>query len=331
MARGTLLVELQTALPSHPIQLFSSAGVTPRPGDLTLRSDGARRILIRIETGDGPVTAEIPLSGLDLSRTLRIRITWDGAAAVLWVGAPGFDYVIRHAALVAAPRPEASALAARVASHTPVPEVAFVALSDRPEPVGPMPGLAAGTCVDTPSGPVPIEAIAPGDLVIAGGTDGPATPVPVVDTLCQTLPARGTFRPVRLFAPYFGLRSDLILNANQLLSLTGADVEYLFNREQVLALAAHLVSPRTGRIPEVGDTVTWHQLLLPGQASLRIGGCAVLGLGTGRLRRNPLAHAHSLLASVPRRALPEPPVIAQQVLSEFEARTLLDQVSRGVS
>ena len=330
-ARGSLLIELRSALPSRATKLYQSANESSRPGDLSIHTDGAGQILAQVETDHAPVRAEIPLVGIDASRNLRIQVSWDAGTADLWVGAPSLDFIVRHAPLAVAPRIDLDALTAWIDETPASCDIAFAALSDDVQPVGPMPGLAAGTLVTTPSGPVPIETLARGDIVIADQSDGTTTTVPVLEAVRCTLPARGTFQPVRLFAPSFGLRSDLILNANQVLSLSGPDVEYLFSQERVLALAGHLVSPRTGRIVTSGDTVVWHHLLLPGNSNLKVGNCSIVALRAGRLRRHPIAHAHSLLADLQRRDLPHPTAVSQQVLSEFETRTLLDQLSFGSS
>lgn len=327
---GSLLIELGSALPSHPMELFPAISDPPRPGDLILRYNGAHQLRAEVATPSGATGAMIDLTGLDLTRHLRIRVIWEDTRAAFWVSAAGPDYTIRHADMPVAPCAPAARLAAGVTMDHP-PEIALVAVSDEVEPVGPMPGLAAGTLIDTPQGPVPIETLSAGATVLAEDQTGAVVSSPVVSPVKTRLPARGSFRPVRLFAPYFGLRSDITLAANQFLSLTGPDVEYLFAQERVLVAARHLVSRRTGSLPPVADTMTWHQLLLPGLESLRIGGCSIVSLRAGRLRRHQEAHENSVLAAVPRRDLPRPGVTQEQVLSEFEARTLLGQVSRASS
>ena len=51
--------------------------------------------------------------------------------------------------------------------------------------------------------------------------------------------------PVLVRAPYFAAHSDLLVSADQLVALSGTEVEYLFAEDEVLAEAGHLTDGRS--------------------------------------------------------------------------------------
>ena len=59
------------------------------------------------------------------------------------------------------------------------------------------------------------------------------------------LPARGSFAPVLLRAPFYAQTQDLLVSADQLLAISGPEVEYLFGTDAVLMPAGALVDGRT--------------------------------------------------------------------------------------
>jgi hypothetical protein len=103
------------------------------------------------------------------------------------------------------------------------------------------PWIAQRTPVDTLRGPVLAGNLLPGDLIRA--TDGALVPLRQIIPL--NLPTCGTFAPVILRAPYFGQTHDLLVSADQCIALSGPEVEYLFNEEEILAEAATLIDGRT--------------------------------------------------------------------------------------
>ena len=333
LPRGTLLMELDAPLPDRGRVLFAAACAATGQGGLRLLRDTGGRVAAEIDGPAGPVRGEIALGRMDRAPVLRLMLSWDKGAGQsrLWACAPKTDITPLVSHLPGVPETSVGDLGAAVSDPQTAgcpAELSFVALSDAVEPVGPMPGLAAGSHILTPDGPRRIDALKAGDTITALTERGEARPVPVLAALRQRLPARGSFRPVQLFAPYFGLTADAYVAANEHIALGGPDVEYLFARERVLAPARCLVSDRTGRWLAPADTVVWHQLLLPEQEQLRLSGCAVESLHLGHLRRNPEAHAQSLVADLPRSRLPHHARTTHPVVTEFEAATLLAQLSR---
>ncbi len=105
------------------------------------------------------------------------------------------------------------------------------------------PWLGLRTPVETARGPVAAGALRPGDLLHTA--DNGLQPVLRVKRL--RLPGRGSFSPVILRAPFLGQGSDMLLSADQLIAMTGAEVEYMFGVEQVLVRAGALANGTIAR------------------------------------------------------------------------------------
>jgi hypothetical protein len=63
---------------------------------------------------------------------------------------------------------------------------------------------------------------------------------PLLATRRRTFPSRGTFAPVVLRSPFFGLNGDILVSSDQLVLISGASVEYLYGVEEALISAASL-------------------------------------------------------------------------------------------
>ncbi len=198
------------------------------------------------------------------------------------------------------------------------PGIDFIAVSTQVEPVGPMPGLTGSVPVVTPRGTIFADRLKRGDLVETAG----GALVPVLQTVSRTVPARGSFRPVLIRAPYFGLTQNIVVAPQQRLVMGGSEVEYMFGKEAVLVPARHLVNGISTQFAGGPDLVTYHHILLPGHEAIQAAGCPVESLYIGRLRRKPDQLAASVLASIDRSRLPEHPKPVWPVLKPFEAITL---------
>ncbi|NEX46246.1 Hint domain-containing protein [Pseudotabrizicola algicola] len=105
------------------------------------------------------------------------------------------------------------------------------------------PWLGLRTPIETARGPVAAGSLRPGDLVQT--KDNGLQPVLRVNRL--RLPGRGSFAPVILRAPFLGQGSDVLVSADQLVGLSGAEVEYMFGEEEVLVRADALANGSIGR------------------------------------------------------------------------------------
>ncbi len=98
------------------------------------------------------------------------------------------------------------------------------------------PWIGINTPIDTRRGPVRAGLLRPGDL-IATLDDGFQ---PLQRLTRRAFPSRGSFAPVVLRSPFFGLTTDILVSSDQLVLISGASVEYLFGVEEALISAASL-------------------------------------------------------------------------------------------
>ncbi len=199
------------------------------------------------------------------------------------------------------------------------PAVTLVAVSDEIEPVGPMPGLMAGSWVETASGGRAVERLRPGDLVVTAehGLQ------PVRQVAAREVPALGQFRPMRLRAPFFGLRADLDVAPHHRVLIDGTDAEYLFGTDTVLVEAGHL-RPMAEQVPaRASPVVTYYQVVLDRHDCLHTAGTWSESLYLGQLARRPAQHACSVLSHVPPEDIPIHSDIAGPLLKPYEAMVLV--------
>lgn len=292
--RGTLLMEADVAQFAVPRPLIDH-GLGASYG-LTVAFGEADALEFTLSIGQSRWIHKLPLMITNELQVVRISYAWDAAsqAAVLSV----FQPRSQHLAQVLLPAPRPIPLAALRGLIHDAPEmcrandISFVALSRAFEPAGAMPGLARQTQVATPEGLRTVTDIKAGDEVLTMDDEA----VPVLATVKRTLPARGSFAPCRLRAPYLGLARDLHLSAETLVELQGSDVEYLLGVEQVLAQASQV-----GERDSAGSdvlTATYHQLILP-QPELLDASIGVLSLNLGAALPKGIAAATTLWADAP--------------------------------
>ena len=119
--------------------------------------------------------------------------------------------------------------------------VQWFGLTRGAQPPASAPWIGQRTPVETSLGPVAAGNLVPGTIIMTADHG----PLPLLARHVLTLPARGSFAPVLLRAPFFGARQDLLVSADQLVAITGAEAEYLFAEETVLVRAGDLVDGRT--------------------------------------------------------------------------------------
>lgn len=323
MPRGTLMVETRLSPEGRPQTLFEISRTHPWIGTLSLRAVPGGGVILTESQGDGIRHATLPAFPDARTEVLRLTYSWDAPARRGWLTAecPDSDRVAMVA--VDAPHPlpmsDLQALIRAPRAARMDGDVVFVALSDHVEPVGPTPGLSGGVAFDTPGGQRPVAAFRRGDRVTVG--DG--IEMPVLQAVSRMVPALGSFSPVHLRAPYFGLRQDIVVAPGQRLLLSGSRVEYLFGHETVLVAARHLING-TSALWFRGAPPLWryHQLLLPENEMLQAGGAALESLFIGRLRRRPEQLARSILSGCDRRQLPEHARPSRPVLKPYEAMAI---------
>lgn len=167
------------------------------------------------------------------------------------------------------------------------------------------PWIGLRTPIETSLGTIPASHLKPGDILHTLD-HGPRT----LRTCHRiTHPACGSFAPVLLRAPYFGLQQDLLVSANQLVAFSGAETEYLFAEETVLIPAAALVDGRTVLLDHRRAVTDSISLDLGGPALIAANGCILAvdedAFGNSnhrRLQTYEVTTLMSLLGRTPRRA-----------------------------
>jgi len=324
--RGTLLLETRLSPEGRPQTLLAFQRLHPWPGSFSLRALPKGGINLVVTQGDDIRHATLPHQAEGRTDIVRLTYSWDAPArwGRLTLERPESDLI--HSVDLPPPHPmlmaDIDTLCHHRHSREMDPDVDFCAVSTKVEPVGPMPALTSRVPIATTRGDVAAGQLRRGDLVL---TDTGVS-VPVLRMVCRTVPARGSFRPVRLRAPYFGLREDIVVAPQQRLVISGSEVEYMFGREAVLVPARHLVNGRSALFAQGPELVTYRHLLLPGhEAILAAGKCALESLYIGRLRRKPDQLVQSVLAEADRSRLPEHARPVWPVLKPFEAITLAMQ------
>ncbi len=119
-----------------------------------------------------------------------------------------------------------------------------------------VPCFVAGTRIDTARGPIAVENVVVGDLVLTFDHGFR----PVLWHGSRTVPALGSMAPVVIPAGTFGDHGALAVSPQHRIHLTGWRAELYAGEPEVLAKASHLV--RAGRLRQrEGGMVTYHHLL----------------------------------------------------------------------
>lgn len=287
MTRGALVVECRAMPGSARVNLVRMALRDPAPAHLAVCLDPDGSVVILQADGEESRQWRLPVPGLIAGETLVIALQWDvpGRAGMVSVWLPDRPQLLLAPA--GPPLPLRRSAAMRLMTDPRQVrlsgETVFVALADRPVPVGPVSGLAGQALVAGPGGARRVADLKAGDHVdlAQGGT------ARVVWTGAQVLPARGRFRPLFLRAPFWGLRSDLVASPDLHLRMAGADIEYLFGLECVTVAASHLVDQRRV-IPATDPLVArYRQVLIDRPGAIVVNGTAVepfdlAALGTDR-------------------------------------------------
>ncbi|KUF10602.1 Hint domain-containing protein [Pseudoponticoccus marisrubri] len=324
MPRGSILIETRLSPDGRPQTLLSYDRLHPWPGAISFRAVPGGGIVLVMSQGDEVFHTVLQHRHEARTDVLRVTFTWDSEAR--W-------------GRVAVERPESDTV---VVQQTPPPpplllediytltrrpqlcqkddDVLFFAVSDEIEPVGPMPSLVAQVPVLTGEGYRPVGDLRCGDTVRTWSGEL----VPVLHRVTRQVPALGSFQPIRLRAPYFGLQRDLVVAPYQRLVIGGTEVEYLFGRSAVLIPALSLVNGFAAVYEEGLRRVRYHHLLLPGHAQLVGAGAGLESLYVGRLRRRRDQLSQTLLADVPHNLMPEHTRAGLKVLRPFEAITLAE-------
>jgi len=326
LARGTLRLEFEALpggdVPARLLHYRDDAG-WPRELVVYLNADHSLSVAFR----QGPAHAYARLSGIRATGGARLLAScrWDGPArrGTLSVEDPEVREIrlIEFACPLPLPERDARALLRPGAKTRLDPRVSGLALSSRPEPVGPAATIAPQTPVATPEGARPIETLRPGDLV----TTLDSGPQPVRWILRQEVPLTGADAPVRLNAPFFGLSRDIVVTARQGILLSGPGAQYHLGRDSVLVRAGELTGHAGAtRLPASTPSAVRYQLLFDRHECISLADTWADSLFVGTLARCPAVLAETALAPLGPGALPRHRRPVRTTLSGYEALILRD-------
>lgn len=120
-----------------------------------------------------------------------------------------------------------------------------------------LPCFVAGTLIDTPNGPVRVEELRPGDLVLTLDNG----PQPIRWAGSRAIEAKDNFAPIRICAGSYGAETDVLLSPQHRVLVCDVWAELLFGESEVLVKAKDLVNGKTVRREENGERVTYVHLL----------------------------------------------------------------------
>lgn len=322
LTRGTLVVETEASASSRPVPILRFNGGRGLGLHLHILPGGG--LVFVLTQGSSVQHCQFDTAEYGRTNRLLLSFSWDLDAGT---GRFIVEQEERDGLLSAAITPveplnivDLGTMFSETAQVVVSDDVVFAALSDRPEPIGPMPTLAGLVPLRTPDGYKPVGRLKRGDLVST--IDGHS--VPILHAVSRTVPAVGRFEPVRIRAPFFGLKSDLVVGSDQRLLIQGSEVEYLFGQEAVLVPARHLAAAPVGHPMNMPDLVTYSQVLLPDHEVIDAAGTALESMFIGRIRRKPAVLNISLLAQFDRATLPDHARKVYPVLSAFDAKVLAE-------
>ena len=319
LSQGSIMFETRLSADGRPQVLFGYKNTFPKLRSLTFQAiPGGGIAMVQVQDDE---ISHAAIQHAEAGRTDVVRITYSWDVASNWGRMTLEKPEETEVRSVYIDNPRALSLddirdlMLGRNDQTFASDMIFAALSDQIEPIGPMPTLLHATPLATPWGYKPASELRRGDTVMTRD-DGV---VPVLQRLKRTVPARGSFRPIRLRAPYFGLQQDIIVAPDQRLIIDGPEVEYLFSQEAVLVPARHLVNGFAALTEPCGPMITYSQLLLPRHETLLAAGTFVESIYIGRIRRQEHHLQSSLLHSFDRALLPEHPRPAHHVSRWYDA------------
>ncbi|MGB5863218.1 MAG: Hint domain-containing protein [Sulfitobacter sp.] len=319
LMRGSIMFETDVAEDSKPQVLFGFTNPHPSHRSLVFQAiPGGGLAMVHVQ-GDNIAHAAIAHKNTGRASVLRLTYAWDikynwGRLTLEQVGEKTVTSVVVDNPLPLTLDDLRDMMLGR-GSHDYGHDMVFAALSDQIEPIGPGPTLSPSTPIATPWGYRDAATLKRGDTVYTAQGDV----VPVLQVVNRTVPARGSFAPIRMRAPYFGLQDDIIIAPEQHVVIEGPEVEYLFSCEKVLTPAQHLVNGFAARTEPCGHLVQYTQLILPGHETLLAAGAPLESMYIGRMRRDVHQLASSVMFGVDRNDLPEHKAPAHKVLKWYEA------------
>lgn len=147
----------------------------------------------------------------------------------------------------------------------------IAAIAPRLVPATDLPGIEIGALVSTITGQRPVETLSEGDLVF--DAEGQTHAVRWAEARPRLCLGRKT--PMRLRAPYFGLKRDVVLTPETRLLHSGPVVDYLCGTEAVLAQVGDLVNGRAVYRDRQSPIRQFYHIMLDDPACIMVEDCPV--------------------------------------------------------
>lgn len=320
LQRGTILLET-SAETNGTDHLFAVADHFDTKSGLAVGMTEQQSLWIRFLSEKDTLQYDLPIQLAPGSHQMRINFSWDVAHnwAQFSVYLPKTDQIFHR--FVSSPKPVTlSSLDALLSfsSDTLMDKTSFVAVSNKIEPVGPMPALAGSSQIATPVGHKKLFDLKIGDLVST--FDGRDAQIRWVGS--ALLPSKGSFRPICMRAPYFNLTQDAFVSGDQRILQSGSEVEYLFGEEAVLTKSRHLTNGTSILYADAPDLIRYYHVLLDRHDIINVNGCWMESFHPGHLSTDQTARSFSVLQSIPYELLPNQSELARPALKSFETVTL---------
>ena len=183
------------------------------------------------------------------------------------------------------------------------------------------PCFVAGTLIQTPNGPRPVEALQAGDHVMTldNGIQK------IAWTGCRHVRGSGDFAPIRFAPGAIGNTRPLSVSPQHRILITGWQAELLYGAPEVLVAAKHLVNGTTIAKHPVQDVAYYH-FMCDGHQIVWSEGCTTESFFPGDVMMAEDKGIYDELTSLfPELAIPEECVkvkTARTVLRGFEAQLL---------
>lgn len=330
LPQGTMMMELRFQVePEEKRQLVS---VRRRSGwirELFVTLSGSGQIEMAFRQGHNKSRAAIRFPAPVRDSRMRITYAWNAPlrAGLLTVELLDEGRMFQTGVFAPVPLPpEDIKVAIRNGRRAFLdPALTYLAFADHIEPVGFGTGVLAGTMIETPEGPRRVDKLRLGDMV----TTATSGPQPVRWIGKREVPALGSFRPVRLRAPFFGLSTDVLLAPDHRVRLESAEADYMLGTDEILLPVGHLVNGEHARQEARPRIVTYYQVLLDMHDCLLHAGVWAESLYVGTIARRPDVARTTVLGELPASAIPQHRSFAQHRLSDFEARSLAASLQRA--
>lgn len=325
LRRGTVLLELVLEPVQSAQQVLRLPLQSHAAGHLSLLALPGGSFSLVVAQGAKLEHKTLRLAQLETGGTARLGFAWDCEAGWARFSVEKAGSRVFEVAFLPAPDPMSlvslTVFDAMEICGFPEMSLGFLAVSNGIEPVGPLPGLGARSIIETSFGPRTLAELTCGDLVVPASGQAPE---PVLHLASRTVPALGSFAPIRLRAPYFDLKRDLIVAPHQKLYVSGSAVEYTFGCEGVLVPACHLVNGISAQRETHVSLVSYAQVLLPSHAVLKANGACVESMFIGRMRREREKLAASVFGGISPALVPEQVRMPCPVLQSYEAKALAE-------